>query len=85
MAQAAITISNLGMYGIDDFEAIVDPAQTAILAVGRVAEEAAVVDGGIRVIPRMKISLSIDHRVADGAAAAQFLNSIRENLEHTEV
>jgi pyruvate dehydrogenase E2 component (dihydrolipoamide acetyltransferase) len=82
---AAITVSNLGMYGVDDFEAIVDPSQTAILAVGRVAEQVVVIDGGIRVAPLMNLSLTVDHRVADGALAAQFLNRIREELEHSEV
>jgi pyruvate dehydrogenase E2 component (dihydrolipoamide acetyltransferase) len=82
---AAITVSNLGMYGVDDFEAIVDPSQTTILAVGRVAEQVIVVDGGIRVAPLMNLSLTVDHRVADGTLAAQFLNRIREELERSEV
>ncbi len=82
---AAITVSNLGMYGVDDFEAIVDPSQTAILAVGRVAEQVIVIDGGIRVAPLINLSLTVDHRVADGALAAQFLKRIREELEQSEV
>lgn len=73
------------MYGVDDFEAIVDPSQTAILAVGRVAEQVIIVDGGIRVAPLMNLSLTVDHRVADGALAAQFLKRIREELEQSEV
>jgi len=82
---ASITVSNLGMYGVDDFEAIVDPSQTAILAVGRIAEQVIVVDGGIRVAPLMNLSLTVDHRVADGALAAQFLGRIRDELERSEV
>ena len=78
---AAISLSNLGMYGIDDFQALVDPSQTAILAVGRVADQVAVIDKGIRVVPQMKVSLTVDHRVVDGAQAAMFLQTIREILE----
>jgi pyruvate dehydrogenase E2 component (dihydrolipoamide acetyltransferase) len=85
MAPAALTVSNLGMYGIDDFQALVDPAQTAILAAGRVAEQVAVIDGGIHILPLMQVSLSVDHRVADGALAAQFLQAFREALENIEV
>lgn len=80
-APAAITISNLGMYAVDSFQAIIDPAQTAILAVGRVAEQVVAVDGGIRVAPRLQLSLSVDHRVADGVVAARFLGAIKESLE----
>jgi len=85
LAPTAITVSNLGMYGVDDFEAIVDPAQTAILAAGRVADQVAVIDGGIYVVPLMQVSLSVDHRVADGVLAAQFLQALREALENSEV
>ena len=68
LAPAAITVSNLGMYHVDDFQALVYPGQSSILAVGRVVDD-------------MKMSLSVDHRVADGAAGAQFLNTIRLGLE----
>jgi pyruvate dehydrogenase E2 component (dihydrolipoamide acetyltransferase) len=83
--QAAITVSNLGMYGVDEFQAIVDPSQTAILAVGRVADQVVVIDGGIRVVPQMNLSLTVDHRVADGVLAAQFLSRVREELEQVEI
>lgn len=82
---AAITVSNLGMYGVDEFQALVDPGQTAILAVGRAADQVVVIDGGIRVAPLMHLSLTVDHRVADGALAAQFLRTLRDALEHAEV
>ncbi len=80
MARAALTVSNLGMYGVDSFTAIVDPAQTAILALGRVADQPLVVDGELRIIPQMKMTLVVDHRVADGAAAALFLRALGEAL-----
>ena len=80
-AQAAMAVSNLGMYGVDSFTAIVDPAQTAILATGRVVEQPVVEEGSIRIIPQMKITLVIDHRVADGVVAALFLSTLSKVLE----
>ena len=80
-AQAALAVSNLGMYGVDSFTAIVDPAQTAILATGRVVERPVVEGGSVRIAPQMKITLVVDHRVADGVAAALFLGMLREVLE----
>ena len=74
-------MSNLGMFGVDEFRALVDPAQAAILAVGRVAEASAVVAGQLRIVPQLRLSLSVDHRVADGVPAAQFLTAIRHALE----
>jgi pyruvate dehydrogenase E2 component (dihydrolipoamide acetyltransferase) len=79
------TISNLGMYGIDHFTAIINPPQTAILAVGRVARRAVVVERGgqdeLAIRPTMHLTLSVDHRVLDGAGAARFLRDIVEALE----
>jgi pyruvate dehydrogenase E2 component (dihydrolipoamide acetyltransferase) len=80
-APAALSISNLGMYGVDEFEALVDPAQSAMLAVGRVAEQAVVRSGGLYVAPVAQLSLSVDHRVVDGAQAGQFMQSLRQLLE----
>lgn len=80
-APAAITVSNLGMYRVDAFDAIVDPDQTAILAVGRVADQVVTSEGRIYVAPQMTLSLAVDHRVADGVAAAKFLETICEDLE----
>jgi pyruvate dehydrogenase E2 component (dihydrolipoamide acetyltransferase) len=80
-AQTAMAVSNLGMYGVDSFTAIVDPVQTAILATGRVVEQPVVEEGSVRIIPQMKITLVIDHRVADGVAAALFLRTFSEVLE----
>ena len=76
------TISNLGMFGIDHFTAVINPPEAAILAVGAAREEAVVRDGRIVVGTTMKLTLSIDHRVLDGASAAVFLRDLVELLEH---
>ena len=77
------TLSNLGMYGIDHFTAIVNPPQAAILAVGRVAQRPVVAaDGTFVARPLATLTLTADHRVLDGAAAAQFLNTVQAALEH---
>jgi pyruvate dehydrogenase E2 component (dihydrolipoamide acetyltransferase) len=83
LAGCALTISNLGMYGVDEFAAIVDPQQAAILAVGRVADEPMVLPGevAIAIRPRMAVTLSADHRVIDGAVAARFLDAFRKETE----
>jgi pyruvate dehydrogenase E2 component (dihydrolipoamide acetyltransferase) len=77
----SVTISNLGMFGVDRFEAIVDPDQTAILAVGRIVERPGVTEEGIGVIPQFELTLTVDHRTADGAEAARFLAAICAKLE----
>ena len=75
------TISNLGMYGVERFFAVLNPPQVAILAVGSI-EERAVVDGGDVVVrPQMELTLSCDHRAVDGATASEFLRTLRELLE----
>lgn len=75
------TISNLGMYGIDAFNAIVNPPQAAILAVGRIAERVVAIDGRPAVQPVMILSMSFDHRVVDGARGAQFLQTLGQYIE----
>jgi len=79
----AVTLSNLGAVGIDRFTAVIDPDQTAILAAGRVAERPAVVAGTLRPQPQLELSLTVDHRVADGLAAGAFLAAIRDALEQS--
>jgi pyruvate dehydrogenase E2 component (dihydrolipoamide acetyltransferase) len=79
---APISLSNLGMYGVDHFEAIVDPDQTAILAVGRVVERPAAIDGEVVVIPQLALTLTVDHRTVDGAEAGSYLAAICDHLEH---
>jgi pyruvate dehydrogenase E2 component (dihydrolipoamide acetyltransferase) len=75
------TITNLGMYGVDSFQAIVNPPQAAILAVGRIVERVAAAAGNFSVRPFMTITLSCDHRQVDGARAAKFLNDLAGTLE----
>lgn len=75
------TISNLGMYGVDAFTAIIHPPQVAILAVGRIAERVVPLDGRASVQPMMALSLSCDHRVVDGARGAQFLSALADLIE----
>lgn len=79
---ATFTISNLGMFGIDDFTAIINPPEAGILAVGRIEPKAVVVDGAVTVRRRMRITLSCDHRVVDGATGAQFLKTLVAMLEN---
>ena len=81
IADATFTISNLGMYHVDQFSAIITPPQAAILAVGGIADRVVAVDGKPAVRPMMTLTVSCDHRVADGARAAQFLNDVAEALQ----
>jgi len=75
------TISNLGMYGVDAFNAVINPPQAAILAVGRIAERVVPIAGQPSVQPMVVLSLSCDHRVVDGARGAQFLAVLAELVE----
>jgi len=75
------TITNLGMYGVDVFIPIINPPETAILGVGRIAEKQVFVQNEIKMKPVMQLSLSFDHRIVDGAPAAQFLQKVKRVLE----
>jgi len=75
------TISNLGAYDVDSFIAIINPPETAILAVGRIREKPAVVSGNVTVRSMMTVMLSADHRVLDGVTAAKFLQRVKALLE----
>lgn len=77
----SFTISNLGMYGVDAFQAIVNTPQAAILAVGRTIERPWVVDGEVVARPVMTLSVSFDHRVVDGARGAEFLDTLASLIE----
>jgi pyruvate dehydrogenase E2 component (dihydrolipoamide acetyltransferase) len=81
LSGGTFTVSNLGMYGVTGFTAVINPPQAAILAVGAMAETPVVVDGRVTVRNRMEIALTCDHRILYGADAAQFLARIRELLE----
>ncbi len=76
------SISNLGMFGIDNFSAIVNPPQSCILAVSRAVEKPIVEHGQIKIGHMMNVTLSCDHRVVDGAIGAEFLKSLRRFIEH---
>ncbi len=75
------TVSNLGMFDVDSFTAVINPPESAILAVGSITPTPAVVDGQVVVRNRMKITLSSDHRAIDGANAARFLQEVKRLLE----
>jgi pyruvate dehydrogenase E2 component (dihydrolipoamide acetyltransferase) len=81
IAGGTFTISNLGMFGIDAFSAIITPPQAAVLAVGQISDRVVAVHGQPAVRPIMTITLSSDHRVVDGAQAAAFLNDLAAALE----
>jgi pyruvate dehydrogenase E2 component (dihydrolipoyllysine-residue acetyltransferase) len=78
------TISNLGMYGVDVFQAIITPPQAAILAVGRIADRVVPVNGQPGIRPMLTLTLSSDHRVVDGAQAALFLNDLADALQEPQ-
>ena len=77
----SFSISNLGMFGVDQFDAIINPPQCAILAVGAAKPQAVVKNGSVQTANVMRVSLSLDHRVIDGATGAQFLSAFRELLQ----
>jgi pyruvate dehydrogenase E2 component (dihydrolipoamide acetyltransferase) len=79
---STFSVSNLGMMGIEEFSAVINPPEGAILAVGQVAEKPVVVDGRVEVGLRCRLTLSCDHRVVDGATAAKFLQTLKQILEN---
>ncbi|MBM4761203.1 dihydrolipoamide acetyltransferase family protein [Bacillus sp. B15-48] len=82
MKNGTFTISNLGMYAIDAFTPIINQPESAILGVGRIVEKPVGVNGEIKLRSMMTLSLSFDHRIIDGAPAAEFLTSLKETLEN---
>lgn len=76
------TVSNLGMFGIDEFTAIINPPDSAIMAVGAIADELTMMDGQVTVLKIMKVTLSCDHRVIDGATGSKFLQTFKHLLEN---
>jgi len=79
---ATFSISNLGMFDIDEFTAVINPPEAGILAVGRIAEKAVVADGAVVARRLMRVTMSCDHRVIDGATGAQFLQTVKLMLEN---
>jgi len=82
MSSGTITLSNLGMYGIDRFTALINPPETCILAVGKISERPACREGRVLAIPSVTITASFDHRLIDGAYGAQFLMECKGLLEN---
>ncbi len=81
LEDGTFTISNLGMYGIEQFIAVLNPPQVAILAVGSIEEKPVVRDGQVEVRPLMSITITCDHRAVDGSDGAEFLRTVKELLE----
>jgi pyruvate dehydrogenase E2 component (dihydrolipoamide acetyltransferase) len=81
LAEGTFSISNLGMYGVEQFIAVLNPPQVAILAVGATEDRAVVEDGAVVVKPMMTMALTCDHRAVDGATAAEFLRTLKTFLE----
>ncbi len=79
---STFTVSNLGMFGVDEFTAIINPPEAAILAVGAIVEKPVVEDGEIKIGKRMRMTLSSDHRVVDGALSAKFMQTLKKVLEN---
>jgi pyruvate dehydrogenase E2 component (dihydrolipoamide acetyltransferase) len=82
MSGSTFTISNLGMFGIESFTAIINPPESAILAVGKMVETPVKGENGIEFRPLMNLTIAVDHRIVDGAAAARFLTELKETLEN---
>ena len=81
MTNGTFSISNLGMFGIEEFSAVINPPEAAIMAVGTVREEPVVVDGAIVPGRRMRFTMSCDHRVVDGAVGAKFMAAFKTIVE----
>jgi pyruvate dehydrogenase E2 component (dihydrolipoamide acetyltransferase) len=81
MSGAMVTLSNLGGFGVDGFVAMLNPGEAAILAVGRTVERVVPRGRGIAIVPTLSLSLSVDHRVMDGATGAAILLDLVELLE----
>jgi pyruvate dehydrogenase E2 component (dihydrolipoamide acetyltransferase) len=84
LGQGIFTISNMGMFGVDEFTAIINPPEAAILAVGAIKEGVVVKDGKMIPTRLMTMNLSSDHRVIDGVVGAKFMQTVREMLEDPE-
>jgi pyruvate dehydrogenase E2 component (dihydrolipoyllysine-residue acetyltransferase) len=81
LENGTFTISNLGMYGVERFTAVLNPPQAGILAVGAIEERAVVEDGELEIQHRMDLTLTVDHRSVDGATASEFLRTVQSFLE----
>ena len=84
LSGATFTVSNLGALGVDEFEALVNPPEAAILAVGRLRHDLVVRDGAIHTLPMMTLTVTADHRILDGAQVAAFLDTLARYLDQPE-
>ena len=84
LGKGVFTISNMGMLGVEDFAAIINPPESGILAISALREAVLAKDGVMRAGHVMSLTLSVDHRVVDGAVAAQFMTRLRVLLESPE-
>ena len=82
MSDATFTVSNLGMFGVEHFTAIINPPNSAILAVGAALQKPVVRDGELTVGWEMSATLSLDHRIIDGASAARYLATLKQLIEN---
>jgi pyruvate dehydrogenase E2 component (dihydrolipoamide acetyltransferase) len=82
LRDATFTVTNLGMFGVDAFTPIVSLPQSAVLGLGRIRREPAVVEESIVARDTLTLSLTFDHRVVDGAPAARFLDAVRQRVEN---
>jgi pyruvate dehydrogenase E2 component (dihydrolipoamide acetyltransferase) len=81
MSGGTFTLSNLGMFGVSAFSAIINPPEAGILAVGAIEEKVVALNGQMVIQPRLRMTLSLDHRVVDGARGAQFLQTLQGLIE----
>jgi pyruvate dehydrogenase E2 component (dihydrolipoamide acetyltransferase) len=84
MSGGTFTISNLGMFGVDEFSAIINPGESTILAVSSIVPTPVAIGDGIGVRQIMKLTLTADHRLVDGELAARFLNAVRRRLQDAD-
>jgi pyruvate dehydrogenase E2 component (dihydrolipoamide acetyltransferase) len=82
MRGSTFTVSNLGMFGVESFTAIINPPESAILAVGQIADAPVGGEEGVVLRPMMNLTICVDHRIVDGAAAARFLAELKATLEN---
>jgi len=79
---ATFSVSNLGMFDIDQFTAVINPPEAGIIAVGSIVQKPVVLDGEVTARRRMRVTMSCDHRVIDGATGAAFLQTLKQMLEN---
>jgi pyruvate dehydrogenase E2 component (dihydrolipoamide acetyltransferase) len=85
LSGSTFTVSNMGMMGVDNFNAIINPGEAGILAVASTIPTPTAVNGRVKVRSIMKTTLSVDHRIVDGTDGAEFINAIKNKLEDVEL